>query len=77
MRHGGPSGTGRRQARGRDINDLRQAASDPESGRTQQCIQMGHNFIPGAFTQAVGSEITGARWKVWVPLARESRSQQK
>ncbi|MGC1662090.1 MAG: hypothetical protein WA773_01905 [Bradyrhizobium sp.] len=53
MRHGGPSGAGRRQARRSDVNDLRQAASDPGSGRTQQRTQMGHNFIPGAFTQAL------------------------
>jgi len=57
MRRVGQSNAGRRQARRRDGNDLSQAASDPGSRGTQQCIQVGHNFIPGAFTQAVGPEI--------------------
>jgi hypothetical protein len=77
MRRVGQSNAGRRQARRRDGNDLSQTASDPGSDKTQQCIQVGHNFIPGTLTQAAGPEIKGAPLKVWVPLARESRSRQK
>jgi len=51
------SGADGRKARRRDGNDLSQAPPDPGSGRAQQCIQVGHNFVPGAFTQAVGPEI--------------------
>jgi hypothetical protein len=60
MRRSSRSGAGHRQARSRDIDDLSQASSDPGSGRTQQCVQVGHNFIPGAFTQSVDLEIKGA-----------------
>jgi hypothetical protein len=71
------SGADRRQARRSDGNDLSKTASHPGSDRAQQYIQVSHNFVPGAFTQAVGREIKGAPCKVWVPVSGASRPRQK